>query len=222
MSLYTKVRNATVQDCDFIGLAIRDAERAHTGHGIWDVYVNGCQVDNIAAKALAHVAKYGEKSIYHYTRFFVVENEEGQPVASACGYPYPVCSFLETMAAMGEAMRHLADWTDSDVLLAKERLEFMADSFPQDLDWGSRWMVEGVYTSPSYRGRGLGELALRAAVEAGREKDLNSCWITCAVGNDGACRLYERVGFKVIGEGNSEQCMAVLATPGFKVLGKKL
>ena len=79
-------------------------------------------------------------------------------------------------------------------------------------------MVEAVYTAPPSRGRGYGEKVLRAAVERGREYGQDKCWITCAVGNTPAHRLYERIGFGLIGAGNSKLCLEKIGTPGFEVL----
>lgn len=42
--------------------------------------------------------------------------------------------------------------------------------------------------------------------------------ITCAVGNDGAKRVYEKLGFKVVGVGSSEECMQSIHCSGFYVL----
>jgi RimJ/RimL family protein N-acetyltransferase len=61
-------------------------------------------------------------------------------------------------------------------------------------------------------------MVLRAALEAGRRSGENNCWITCAVGNCSAHRLYERIGFTLLGAGSNEECIAKFFTPGFEVL----
>jgi translation initiation factor 4G len=228
------VAKANESDCDFLGVAIRQAERGHTGRGMWDVFIEDSDIENIVALALTHACLHGEDSIHHYSRFFIARNSATmEPVASACGYIYPCVNDIPTIDAVGKAMIEIAGWDESKIKDAKEKLDFLWMSLPIGLDWSTngRWMIEGVYTDPSYRGKGLGEKILRAAVEAGREAGreareaghagCDSCWITCAVGNDGACKLYERVGFTVLGEGNSDLCMKNIFTPGFEVLEYK-
>lgn len=56
-----------------------------------------------------------------------------------------------------------------------------------------------VYVEEAVRGRGLAEALVRAAIDLGRRAGLDFVWLTVAVGNDGARRIYERLGFRRFG-----------------------
>jgi ribosomal protein S18 acetylase RimI-like enzyme len=213
------VEHAKESDCDFLGNAVLQAERAHTGRGVWDEFFGSCES---AVKYLSLACKSSDiaGNIYHYSRFFVVrDNETGEPLASACCYSSSECGFISTADIVGKGLVKDSIWTEAEAEAATNRLLFTGDCFPPDLSWdGSRWMIEGVYTDSRCRGKGLGEMVLRAALEAGRASGENNCWITCAVGNCSAHRLYERIGFTLLGAGSNEECIAKFFTPGFEVL----
>lgn len=213
------VERAKESDCDFLGFAVLQAERAHTGRGVWDEYFGSC---DSAVKYLSLACRSSdiEGNIYHYSRFFVVRDSvTGKPLASACGYSSSECGFISTATIVGKGLVNDSIWTEDEAEAATNRLLFTGDCFPPNLSWdGCRWMIEGVYTDSQFRGKGYGELVLRAAIEAGRENGQNNCWITCAVGNSSAHRLYDRIGFTLLGAGYNEECIAKLSTPGFEVL----
>ncbi len=56
-----------------------------------------------------------------------------------------------------------------------------------------------VYVDQAFRGRGLAAGLVEAAIAAGREAGLRLVWLTVAIGNDGARRLYDRMGFRTFG-----------------------
>ncbi len=75
-----------------------------------------------------------------------------------------------------------------------------------------------MYTSPAHRGKGLAASVIKAVLEEGKKTECKKVLITCAVGNDAAKRLYEKLGFKVVGQGSSEKAQEVLGSSGFNLL----
>ena len=56
-----------------------------------------------------------------------------------------------------------------------------------------------VYVDQAFRGLGLAAALMEAAITAAREAGLRFVTLTVAVGNDGARRIYERMGFRTFG-----------------------
>jgi ribosomal protein S18 acetylase RimI-like enzyme len=56
-----------------------------------------------------------------------------------------------------------------------------------------------VYVDQAFRGRGLAAGLVEAAIEAAREAGLRFVTLTVAIGNDGARRIYDRLGFRTFG-----------------------
>ena len=60
---------------------------------------------------------------------------------------------------------------------------------------GALW-VNTIWTHPSVRGRGLGELLLKAAEQLAKEQGLRSLALHCWADNASALRFYENIGFR--------------------------
>jgi ribosomal protein S18 acetylase RimI-like enzyme len=56
-----------------------------------------------------------------------------------------------------------------------------------------------VYVEQEFRGRGLARNLVEAVIVAARQAELRLVWLNVAVENDGARRLYERLGFRTFG-----------------------
>jgi ribosomal protein S18 acetylase RimI-like enzyme len=56
-----------------------------------------------------------------------------------------------------------------------------------------------VYVEAGFRGLGLAAGLVEAAIAAARQAGLRFVWLTVAVGNDGARRIYQRLGFRTFG-----------------------
>eukprot|EP01034_Spumella_vulgaris_P026274 gene26274-32829_t len=67
-------------------------------------------------------------------------------------------------------------------------------------------------------GKGLAGSVIKAVLEEGKKSGVKKALITCAVGNNAAKRLYEKLGFELVGEGHSEECQAALGSSGFYLL----
>eukprot|EP01039_Chlorochromonas_danica_P002600 gene2600-2843_t len=215
---------ALLSDSIFLATAVRDAERAHTGVGLWDVLGDagsgsgsGSTVD--MSLVLEHVCVNDEASHFHFSRFHVVRCALSNDIAAvACGYVYPICSMSNSKPGINLALKSIYNWSEEEVSQAWHRLQFLDDCFP-DFDYDDSWMLEAVYTAPSHRGKGFAAEVLRSLLAEGKASSgCKKALITCAIGNDRAKRLYERVGFTVVGQGSSEIAMEKLGSPGFYLL----
>jgi len=56
-----------------------------------------------------------------------------------------------------------------------------------------------VYVDQAFRGRGLAAGLIKAAIAAARQVGLRLVWLGVAIGNDGARRIYDRLGFRTFG-----------------------
>jgi GNAT superfamily N-acetyltransferase len=196
-----EIRSGTVTDCEFLGVAIRDAERAHTNRGLWDILIEN---NEIISAVLGKSCLYAG-SVYFYPRFLIVwDLENNKPVASACGYCHPEFGIGQTIPIILNILKKDYHWTDEDATRALGRLSVLDGSFPTNVDWdnGNTWMVEAVYTDPEYRRQGLGRLIVQAArsEEEARNHNCHRCWITCSLGNEAALQLYQSIGFQLVGD----------------------
>jgi ribosomal protein S18 acetylase RimI-like enzyme len=64
---------------------------------------------------------------------------------------------------------------------------------------GHKGFIYSVYVEAAFRGAGLATALVEAAIGLAREAKLRFVSLNVAVGNDGARRIYERLGFRSIG-----------------------
>jgi ribosomal-protein-alanine N-acetyltransferase len=60
--------------------------------------------------------------------------------------------------------------------------------------------INNVAVRPSYRKRGYGEMLMRTALQFGLLQSCKKATLEVRVSNKGAIRLYEKLGFRIIGE----------------------
>jgi ribosomal protein S18 acetylase RimI-like enzyme len=228
------VRKAEASDAEFLSLGAREAERCNCGIGIYDVLVGKSaedisKMDRTASDEVSAYIKHcvlnDPASHAYYENFLVVVEEgTGQLAASACIYPYPEFGLSKSIPGLKIALKEVLGYTAEQIDEALDRWSFLDSSFP-DVEFNNTWMVEAVYVDPNYRKHGLGERLLRACMEGIAKKyegvESRRYLITCAVGNEPARRLYERLGFTLAGQGESEECMKAINCSGFYVLTKE-
>ncbi|KAJ1430072.1 hypothetical protein B484DRAFT_54187 [Ochromonadaceae sp. CCMP2298] len=255
------VRRAVQGDAEFLSIGAREAERCHTGIGLYDSLV-GMGYDEIGAsdraredrvsRVLKHCLQDADSHI-HISHFVIVcEAHSKVPVACAAAFPYPEFSVKNSMRGFNRAMKAELGYPPSACRQAWRGVQWLDSSFPE-VDCNGSWMLDAVYVAPWWRGEGLGLRVVEAAVrmrmdcpevpppvlhqhytrtrshERGQEEVQleqvrqgtmagRRCMLACAIGNTGAQRIYEKAGFRVIGEGNSERCMQAIKCPGFNVM----
>jgi len=217
---------AQVDDVPFLSICVRDAERAHTGRGIWDTLVPPRPIPFDITTTLAAVCANDEKSHFHYRKFTVVrERETGKPVAAACGFVYPTNSLSMTLEGLRDAFVKDGIYSNKEEgdLYLKKLNEFLDGSFPSDIDYDNSWLVEAVYTSPEVRGKKLASQLVNRLFEEGRSLGTavaKRCLISCAVGNTAAYKLYASLGFYDLGKGENQGCLNAIGSPGFHMFSK--
>jgi GNAT superfamily N-acetyltransferase len=217
-----QIQPAVVSDIPFLAKCVVLAERAHTGKGIWDVL---CPEYDVILKAFQHTLEHNPESHVHYSRFFVARDmETGEPVAAACGFPYPECGLGSTRPGLLAALKSAGyiNTVEEGETIWTERFAFLDESFPANVDYNGTWMVEAVFTDPAYRGKGLALKIIQQVLAVGSKAGISRALISCAVGNNAALSVYQRMGFTLAGEGNSSDCLQKLGSSGFYILCKEL
>jgi GNAT superfamily N-acetyltransferase len=206
----------------FFGLAIRDAERAHTGVGLWDCAFK--DFDDQARKDILAETCWNEPSTNFYKEKMTIVREKtsNRPVAAACGFCYPDYSLTKSKPAMSRSiMKLFPQFSEEESIKVWKNLDFLDDCFP-DYDYDNSWMVECVYTDPNHRGKGIATKLVSHILEKGKSLGYNKALITCAIGNEGARHVYEKCGFYVVGQGENSEAMEKIGSPGFYLLRSDL
>ena len=68
------------------------------------------------------------------------------------------------------------------------------------------------------RGKGLAKLVIQAAMQEGLNNGHTRMLISCALGNSAALALYQKIGFVVVGQAESETSMRLVGSSGFIML----
>jgi putative acetyltransferase len=89
---------------------------------------------------------------------------------------------------------------DPRVVLLLVRVDGMAAATAKATTFGGWTYLSSIGTLPGFRGRGLASLATRAAIAASQETERGRPYLGVFSGNDTAIRLYERLGFRSVGE----------------------
>ena len=231
------VRRACVDDADFVSIGIREAERCHAGIGIFDLLI-GKTAEQISisdrtapdevSSYLKHCFLNDKESHIYITNFVVlVHTATGKLAASASNYPYPEYGLSKSTPGFKTALKEVHNYSNDEIEQAMLRWDFLDNAFP-NVDYSNCWSAEAVYVSPDFRGCGLGHKIVKACMDDQNTRrislensDERRFLITCAVGNDVAKRLYEKLGFTVIGEGNSAECMQAINCSGFYILSTR-
>jgi GNAT superfamily N-acetyltransferase len=209
-------RPATRDDADtYLGDAIRDSERAHTGKGIWDVFLgDDADPSKSLSSVLAYACKNDAQTHFHYTHFIVAEAEGEGPIAAGCGFIYPDFSVSRSYPGMANAAGQLRGTSPEECSEMWKRISYLDDAFP-DYDYDHTWMLESIFVSPSYRKKGLAVELIEQLFELGRPQHVRECLVVCGIGNIAAYRLYEKAGFECIGKGESDAAQEAMGYPGF-------
>ena len=89
---------------------------------------------------------------------------------------------------------------DRRVLMVLVRVGGVAATVAKATTFNGWTYLSSIGTLPGFRGRGLASLATRAAIHAARAVELGTPYLGVFSGNTTAIRLYERLGFRSVGE----------------------
>jgi ribosomal protein S18 acetylase RimI-like enzyme len=89
---------------------------------------------------------------------------------------------------------------DRRVVLVLARVDGVAAATAKATTFGGWTYISSIGTLPGFRGRGLGALVTRQAIASAHEREQGLPYLGVFSGNAVAIRLYERLGFRSVGE----------------------
>ncbi len=114
----------------------------------------------------------------------LVEEIDGQVAGIAFGYPSEQEAIID-QAWLPVAQKHLT----GDVRLFTD-----PEGFPNE------WYIDSVCVHPDFRGHGIGTSLLQAVRKTAKQAGKDKMGLCCDFANVQAKKLYERLGFAVVGE----------------------
>jgi len=208
------IRRGTAADAEFLAWVMLMASR-HGPRGTWDLVVGGD--DKECLEYLRRLSLV--PGTLCYCESFLVAEIDGQPV-SALG----TCRFVDGgWAGVGRAMARVQSdlaWSAAAVEASRKRLAPVLACMPADA--GADWCIEFVATLPQHRRRGLVDALMRQAIQCGIDRKCSLAQIQIMIGNNPAQKAYEKAGFTVFDECRSPEFQAVVGSPGFRRLLRKL
>lgn len=225
---------ASPGDCDFIARATIEAERAHTGRGIWDCLmpydVDGR--DEILKAAFSEASKSDPNCHFSYSRFLLAKasppaestnnsNNNSIFVGGACAFRYPDYGVSRSKDGILQALVNKGAQPSIEAAQRGwQEMAFFEEACPAEVEYDNSWMIEAVFTDENYRRRGISSSLIDALYERGRGTGCSRAMIVCSVGNAPGLRLYHSKGFSLIGTGQSDDCLRKLGYSGYHVLVK--
>jgi ribosomal protein S18 acetylase RimI-like enzyme len=210
------IRRGMEADAEFLAWVMLAASRSHGERGFWDVVVAGD--DARCLEYLRRLAVAAPGTLCHHDSFLVAEIN-GQPAAGLGTFHLAESGWPAVGHAMAKVQRDLG-WTADEVETSRARLAPVLACMPSDA--GADWCIEFVATLPQYRRRGLVDALMRQAIQRGVDRKCSLAQIQILIGNNPAQRAYEKAGFVVYDERQSPEFQAVMGSPGFRRLLRKL
>lgn len=206
-----QIRDATKDDAAFVAWAELIAARSHLEYGPWDHILGLPEPETLAF--LERLACTDGEHWCHHSRFLIAE-VDGTPAAALCMFDPTVHGSHALDAAVVATLQSQEGEVDLAAGLA--RAAAMGTCMPDYAD--GAWVVENVATRPAFRGRGLVQELLTAALVNGREQGFLVGQIAVLVGNDLARRAYLRAGYAPDLEKRHPAFLEALGSPGMERL----
>lgn len=206
--MQTTIREARLDDAEFLAWVMLTAARSHLPLSFWDLAIPGPEQPRL--DVIADMARSEAPSI---TRFdgFVVAEHEGAPVAALSAYDSQQKPMDGFVRAMGEVLT-ARGWSPSHQELLARRLAPAVSCMPDSPE--GTWVIEWVAATPPARGRGVARSLLVEILERGRVRGYETAQIAYIIGNDPARSAYERMGFETVEEIRRADYEAALGAPG--------
>jgi translation initiation factor 4G len=212
------IRSGRADDATFLAWVMLAASRSHGPRGTWDLVVGGNDDNDDECMEYLRRLALVPGTLCHCESFSVAEIE-GQPAAALT-----TCRFADGgWEAVGQAMAKVQSdlgWSMADVEASQARLSPVVACMPADA--GADWCIEFVATLPQFRRRGLVDALMRRAIQRGFDRQCSLAQIQILIGNHPAQKAYEKAGFTVFDERQSPEFQAVIGSPGFRRLLRKL
>ena len=210
------IRHGMEADAGFLAWVMLAASRSHGQRGFWDVAIAGDESRRL--EYLRRLAVAAPGTLCHHDSFLVAEID-GQPAAAMGTFHLAEGGWTAVGQAMAKVQRDLG-WTAAEVEASRARLAPLLACMPPDA--GADWCIEYVATLPQYRRRGLVDALMRQAIQRGIDRKCRLAQIQILIGNDPAQKAYEKAGFTVYDERQSPEFQAIMGSPGFRRLLRKI
>ncbi len=211
-----RIRNARVEDAEFVAWVMLTAFRSHLERGLWDLVVGG--TDQEVLRYLVALATTSQPHWAHHSPFIVAE-VDGEPAAALCGYFEAELGMDALVKAMPDVEAAVGR-TPAEVAAGAQRSGSIVHVAPEHIP--RAWIVENVATRPEFRRRGLVDQLISEILERGRQLGAPVAEIGVMIGNDSAQRAYEKAGFVVVGEKRHPDFEAAYRSPGIRALRRDL
>lgn len=147
--------------------------------------------------------------------FADVTQIEGQVTGLLLGYPEHAMQHMQL--SMFRQLSAIYDWG--------QMLRFLRRTLPlarlAEAEAGE-FCIFSLAVRPEFQGRGIGTRLMRHAETRARQAGLAVCSLGVEVDNDGARRLYERLGYQVVATVRVPHLEARIGYPGFHRMTKHL
>lgn len=210
-----QVRDATIDDLDFLTWVMLEASRSQLPRGIWE-YLYAID-EPTCLRFLAGAASTEAVHLFHHSLFQIAE-VDGVPAAAMCGFDYGVHGPASFGTVAEQVCREQGIEIDDDFM---RRLEVMMSGFPPPAV-ERPWVVENVATVADYRRQGLVDRLLAETIERGRRLGFEHAQIGVYLGNDRARRAYLKAGFEPVAEVRDDRWAAEIGCPGTELLVRSI
>jgi len=211
------IRKCRAEDAAFLARSILIAGRAHVSKGIWELVLNSSEEECL--RFLEQVVVSEIPHLFHNTFYLIAETVDNIPVGSLGGYDPKKSGYEALQLALPEVYKklHLPEQSFQET---NARAAKILSCLPRDID--NAWVIDSVATMPEYRGRGVAEHLLKAAMDEGRKQGYSLAQIVMYAGNEPALQLYQKMGFKIVEETRDKYFKEQVGSPGMLSLSRKL
>ena len=209
------IRSGRPEDAPFLAWAVLTASRGHLASGWFDIALNRPESDCLAF--LTQLTLTATESLWHYSRFLLVEEDTGA-VATLSAFPAAEVYSI-TPVAISQAVDASGLPSEERTLIWERGSYAFACTKPPRAEC---LMIENVATLPGYRNRGYSSALLERALDSGRSQELVEAQITFLIGNHVAERLYTKAGFRFDNEWRDPTFQAKAGSPGLRRLVRSL
>lgn len=202
------IRQARLEDAEFIAWAILSAQRGHLPRGWFDIALDWPEPQCLAF--VKRIATGDRQSWWHVSQFIIAE-VEGEPAAALCAMPA-----AGTGSAARSAIEEAAEnsgLTASELAAIFRRGAYTAGCWVQGAE--GEWLIEHVASLPLYRRRGLVQALIDRALAAGKAAGFERASISL-IGNEAAQRCYAKAGFAFADEKRHSDFEAITNAAGFR------
>ena len=203
------IRQARLDDAEFIASAILSAQRGHLPRGWFDIALDWPEPQCLAF--VKRIATGDRQSWWHVSQFIIAE-VEGEPAAALCAMPA-----AGTGSAARSAIEEAAEnsgLTASELATIFRRGAYTAGCWVQGAE--GEWLIEHVASLPLYRRRGLVQALIDRALAAGKAAGFERASISFLIGNEAAQRCYAKAGFAFADEKRHSDFEAITNAAGFR------